>query len=43
MAVIAYGFNDARYIAAPSTFNVAEYANDLREVLNGLRLPEILT
>ncbi len=37
MAVVAYGFNDARYIAAPATFNVTEYAADLREVLNGLR------
>jgi lysophospholipase L1-like esterase len=34
---IAYGFNDARYIGAPATFNASNYANDYREVLNGLR------
>ncbi len=33
---IAYGFNDARYTGAPTTFNATEYANDYREVLNGL-------
>lgn len=33
---IAYGFNDARYIAAPATFNVTAYQADYREVLNGL-------
>lgn len=32
----AYGFNDARYIAAPATFNVTNYAGDYREVMNGL-------
>lgn len=32
----AYGFNDARYVGAPSTFNVTQYANDYREVMNGL-------
>lgn len=35
---IAYGFNDARYTAALATFNVAQYQNDYREVLNGLIL-----
>lgn len=33
---IAYGFNDARYMAAPGTFNVAGFAQDLGEVLSGL-------
>lgn len=33
---ISYGFNDARYIAAPATTNVTNYANDLSEVLAGL-------
>lgn len=33
---LAYGFNDARYIGAPGTFNVIQYATDYREVLNGL-------
>lgn len=32
----AYGYNDARYVDAPSTFNVTEYLGDYREVLNGL-------
>lgn len=36
MVFIAYGFNDARYTGAPSTFNVANYENDLREVVAGL-------
>lgn len=36
-AVVAYGFNDARYVNAPSTFNVAAYLSDYREVLSGLR------
>ncbi|RJE87951.1 SGNH/GDSL hydrolase family protein [Paracoccus onubensis] len=35
-ALIAYGFNDARYTAAPSTFNAAAYKNDYREILVGL-------
>lgn len=34
---VAYGYNDARYTGAPSTFNVAAYANDYREAMNGLR------
>lgn len=38
MAIIAYGFNDARYIAAPATFNLAAYENDLNEVIAGLRI-----
>lgn len=33
---VAYGFNDARYIGAPATFNVTQYKADFREVLNGL-------
>lgn len=36
MAIIAYGFNDARYIGAPATFNRANYENDYREILTGL-------
>ncbi|NNH67839.1 SGNH/GDSL hydrolase family protein [Rhizobium laguerreae] len=36
MAIIAYGFNDARYTAAPTTFNLAQYAMDYREILTGL-------
>ncbi|MCF8486658.1 MAG: hypothetical protein K9G71_15740 [Rhodobacteraceae bacterium] len=35
-AFLLYGSNDLRYTAAPATFNVAGFANDLREVLNGL-------
>lgn len=35
-AFIAYGFNDARYTAAPATLNVANYKNDYREIINGL-------
>lgn len=34
--VIAYGYNDARYVASPSTFNVQQFENDYREVLDGL-------
>lgn len=33
---IAYGFNDARYVAAPATLNATLYASDYREVLSGL-------
>jgi lysophospholipase L1-like esterase len=33
---VAYGFNDARYMAAPATLNLANYQNDLCEVLGGL-------
>lgn len=40
LAIIAYGFNDARYTAAPATFNVTAYQNDLHEVVAGLRLAE---
>ena len=36
MCIIAYGFNDARYIGAPATFNRANYENDYREILTGL-------
>lgn len=35
---IPYGFNDARYIGAPATFNVEAYRTDFREVLNLLLL-----
>lgn len=38
LAIVAYGFNDARYTAAPATFNVAAYQNDLSEVVSGLRI-----
>ena len=38
MAIIAHGLNDARYTAAPDTFNVAAYQNDLHEVVAGLRI-----
>lgn len=34
--LVNYGFNDARYIASPSTFNVVEYKNDLSQVIAGL-------
>jgi lysophospholipase L1-like esterase len=36
MVTIAYGFNDARYIGAPTTFNLAQYAMDYREILTGV-------
>lgn len=36
MAIIAYGFNDARYIGAPGTFNRAAFEADYREVIDGL-------
>ena len=36
LAIIAYGLNDARYTTAPSTMNVANYRNDLKEVILGL-------
>ncbi|WP_312531960.1 SGNH/GDSL hydrolase family protein [Paracoccus sp. (in: a-proteobacteria)] len=36
LAIVAYGFNDARYVAAPSTLNVAGYRGDLAEVVTGL-------
>jgi lysophospholipase L1-like esterase len=36
MVFVAYGFNDARYTAAPATLNVANYTIDLREVVLGL-------
>lgn len=35
---LLYGANDLRYTGAPATFNLAGFANDLREVLNGLLL-----
>ncbi|WP_061933412.1 SGNH/GDSL hydrolase family protein [Aureimonas sp. AU22] len=34
--VIAYGYNDARYVGAPATFNVREFETDYREILDGL-------
>jgi lysophospholipase L1-like esterase len=33
---ILYGFNDARYTAAPETFRAGNFARDFREVLAGL-------
>ena len=33
---ILYGFNDARYIGAPATFNRDNFVRDFREVLAGL-------
>ena len=33
---LAYGFNDARYTGGGGQVNVANYANDYRELLNGL-------
>lgn len=33
---VNYGFNDARYTAAPVTFNVTEYQKDLSQVIAGL-------
>ncbi len=33
---ILYGFNDARYIGAPQTFNHGNFVRDFREVLEGL-------
>lgn len=36
MATILYGFNDARYTAAPSTITAANYQTDAREIINGL-------
>jgi lysophospholipase L1-like esterase len=35
---ILYGANDLRYTGAPATFNLAGFASDMREVLNGLLL-----
>jgi len=35
---ILYGANDLRYTGAPATFNLAGFANDMREVMNGLLL-----
>ena len=35
-AFVAGGGNDGRYTAAPATFNVENYTNDLREMLWGL-------
>lgn len=34
--LIGYGGNDARYVAAPATLNVANYLIDYRQILNGL-------
>jgi len=34
--VIAYGYNDARYVAAPSTFGLAQFINDYHEIIKGL-------
>ncbi|MGO7779478.1 SGNH/GDSL hydrolase family protein [Rhizobium ruizarguesonis] len=36
MVAVAYGFNDARYTGAPTTFNLAQYAMEYREILTGL-------
>jgi lysophospholipase L1-like esterase len=36
MIVILYGLNDMRYTGSPSTFNVSEFENDMREVIDGL-------
>lgn len=33
---VAYGFNDARYVGAPTTFNVAAYKAQLQGVTSGL-------
>jgi lysophospholipase L1-like esterase len=33
---ILYGFNDARYIAAPDTLNVSNYTIQYKEILSGL-------
>ncbi|WP_395543692.1 GDSL-type esterase/lipase family protein [Neotabrizicola sp. sgz301269] len=33
---LLYGANDLRYTGAPATFNLAGFATDMREVLNGL-------
>lgn len=38
LAIVAYGFNDARYTASPGTFNVSLYQSDLGEVVAGLML-----
>lgn len=35
MLLMLYGFNDARYTAAPATMNVAGYTKSLREIING--------
>ncbi len=35
--IIAYGFNDARYIGAPATFNRANFEIDYRDTITGLR------
>ena len=37
LVVIAYGLNDARYTAAPQSFNKANFINDYREILYGLQ------
>ncbi|WP_132898540.1 hypothetical protein [Sphingomonas sp. PP-CC-3A-396] len=37
-AFIALGYNDARYVGASGTFNVAQYISDYREIINGLIL-----
>lgn len=36
VAIVAYGFNDARYTDNPGTFNVAAYKADLRQVIIAL-------
>jgi lysophospholipase L1-like esterase len=36
VVAILYGFNDARYIGAPGTFNHDNFVRDYREVLAGL-------
>lgn len=36
LGIIAFGTNDARFLAYPSTFNVSAYANDMGEMISGL-------
>jgi lysophospholipase L1-like esterase len=36
VVAVLYGFNDARYVAAPATFNHDGFVRDYRDVLGGL-------
>ncbi len=36
LCIIQYGFNDMRYTPAPASVNVANYQNDLSEIVTGL-------
>lgn len=36
IGILAIGFNDARYVGAPSTFDVTNYQNDLDEIVSDL-------